>query len=135
MSATTAAAASPSALLKFSLSSSMLLSLLWQGRLKNCLVSIGIKADLSASSVSSRSGSALVGKKGNGGVAGVGMGSVVRTVGMEIVYWGGSAADSSDGAAADATAVTGTLGAAASGSAGSTSGPSGQGHVDYEGVD
>jgi hypothetical protein len=113
----------------------MLLSLLWQGRLKNCLVSIGIKADLSASSVSSRGGSTLGSKKGNGGVAGVGMGSVVRTVGMEIVYWGGSAGDDDHGAEMNPATVKGVVGNAAFGSAGRPSGSLSPGHASYEGVD
>lgn len=77
----------PTGLLKWSLSSSMLLSLLWQGRLKNCLVSIGLKADLTGDQ-------AVVVNSGKGspstGSTGIGIRSVLKGIGMDIVYYGGS---------------------------------------------
>ncbi|CAO1612928.1 unnamed protein product [Sympodiomycopsis kandeliae] len=75
---------STSGLLKWSLNSSLLLSLLWQGRLRNCLVAVGIKADLGG-------GVNVINKDRRGG-----MGSVIRGIGMDIVYWGGGGGDASD---------------------------------------
>lgn len=80
-------------LLKWSLSSSLLLSLLWQGRLRNCIVAVGIRADLSGRSGGTPSGRGAV-TKTSGGV-----GSVIKGIGMDVVYWGGgdATADASSG--------------------------------------
>lgn len=83
--------ATTSGLLKWSLNSSLLLSLLWQGRLRNCLVAVGIKADLGGGV------SATAGQRANRNSTNSvrrfqgGMGSVIRGIGMDIVYWGGGA--------------------------------------------
>lgn len=69
-------------LLKWSLNSSLLLSLLWQGRLRdNCIVAIGVRADLSGS------GSGTSGRRVPR--SGRGVGNVVKGMGMDVVYWGG----------------------------------------------
>ncbi|CAO1620725.1 unnamed protein product [Parajaminaea phylloscopi] len=85
-----------SGLLKWSLSSSLLLSLLWQGRLRNCIVSVGIRADLSGGGSGGGDGQGSKSSGGAGGRMPGGVGSVINGIGMDIVYWGGSGSGSSD---------------------------------------
>lgn len=84
-----------SGLLKWSLNSNLLLSLLWQGRLRNCLVAVGIKADL-AGGMNSVGGLDSSSKENSRRRFQGGVGSVIRGIGMDIVWWGGGGGNRGD---------------------------------------
>lgn len=92
-------------LLKWSLSSSLLLSLLWQGRLRNCVVAVGLRADLSGGGSGGDAGSNRSFAASKPGRMPGGVGSVIRGVGMDVVYWGGSSTADSE-AEAEATSTS-----------------------------
>ncbi|KAJ1034625.1 hypothetical protein NDA18_001481 [Ustilago nuda] len=68
-------------LLKARISTACDIGLVWQGRLSNCLVSLGVKADLSSTSLSphSRSTASLHASHGKMGI--------VKSLGLEVMYF------------------------------------------------
>lgn len=68
--------------LKARLSTSGIIALLWEGRLRNCLVSFGVKADLSPSQYTTQKDSAGAGSGFVGGSS-----KPLRAIGLDVLYF------------------------------------------------
>jgi distribution and morphology protein 10 len=74
--------------LKARISTTSDIRLLWQGRLSNCLLSLGVKADLSSTSLSPHSPSTASLHASHGKMG------IVKSLGLEVMYF--SAAEDID---------------------------------------